>query len=185
MAIQFVCLEREVLESKRLSVYHLQSAPESSFVIEGDSMATVSAIESGATRPLILPLPEIEIGSIAQLLCGGDQIQSFDSKTVYHLSRDLLVEAMIDFAKLTREIFIGYAMVHHFSIAITDANDQGPDEILREFSDLDELFLQTDAAEPKAMDWLSNYHWPVLCDLKDFVNNALQNELEVVRLNAG
>jgi len=189
MNLQFFTTDKPVLELSNDQLSRLVGESMDTFVVPTAAMVAFSVIRNAANDPSTLL--EKEVSSIDKLNSGGVPLRKLaNSQTVNHLPQSLLEDAMMDFAQLTPTDFTVMALNFQFSDKHDKhdvSNYESADSMLHEFNEFhaaNTTFNTKDSIDLKEKDFLEQYHWNVLVELKGFVSNALKSKLNVFRKNA-
>ena len=178
MSLQFLSLERDVLERGNTTQSLLVGEQQAKFEVPQESMVALSVIETAANDPS--SLPRLKVRAIDQLKSGGNKLQMIGKGSdTYHLPHEMLNDAMIDFTRLTQDAFSVLAMRYSFSLNI---EGESADTLLREFATSETTVNQNCVNENKSTDWLNIYKWATLDGLREFIMHALKTKLEIVRI---
>jgi len=178
MSLQFLSLERDVLERGNTTQSLLVGEQQAKFEVPQESMVAFSVIETAANDPS--SLLRLELRAIDQLKSGGNKLKMIGKGSdTYHLPHEMLNDAMIDFTRLTQDAFSVLAMRYSFSLNI---EGESADALLREFATSETTVNQNCVNENKSTDWLNEYKWATLDGLREFIMHSLKTKREIVRI---
>ena len=187
MPLQFYSIEAGALQTLDGSVSDLATCSHESLLISEESMVAFAVIRHAAAEPATLQ--NNEVSSIDKLIYGGVALYSpANDSFVHHLSQELVVDAMIDFARFAPDTFIemvGEYVTYGLNLVL---GDESPEQILHEYSalaaDSPTISDSCQQTELSIDDILGGWHWAAISELKGFVGNSLKNKLELVRYTA-